>query len=102
MSTEALPIDIPYEELVAFCERHHIDRLSLFGSVLRADFRPDSDIDVLVKFDPQHVPGWEFVDMQDELTSIMGREVDLNTYGFLSRYFRDRVLQEALVLYERN
>jgi predicted nucleotidyltransferase len=78
-----------------FCRRHPVRRLALFGSVLREDFRPDSDVDVLVEFEPGHVPGFAFFDLQDELTAILGRQVDLHTPGSLSRYFRDRVVNEA-------
>lgn len=74
-------------------------RLALFGSVLRDSFRPDSDVDVLVEFDPAHIPGLEFFSMQEELSAILGRKVDLNTPKFLSPYFRDEVLAEAEVLY---
>ena len=94
-------IDIPSETIAAFCGRHHIRRLALFGSVLREDFRPDSDLDVLVEFEPGHTPGLAFFGMQEELSELLGRKVDLNTAGFLSRYFRDRVLREAVVAYER-
>jgi predicted nucleotidyltransferase len=93
-------IPIPSEPLAEFCRRHHIRKLSLFGSVLRDDFRPDSDVDVLVEFEPDHVPGLAFFGMQDELSEILGRQVDLNTAGFLSPYFRDEVLAEADTLYE--
>lgn len=82
-----------------FCRRHHVRRLALFGSVLRADFGPDSDVDVLVEFEPGHVPGFAFIDMQEELAEILGRRVDLHTPGSLSRYFRDRVVREALDQY---
>jgi predicted nucleotidyltransferase len=71
----------------------------LFGSALRDDFRADSDVDVLVEFDPAHIPGLEFFSMQDELSAMLGRKVDLNTPKFLSPYFRDEVLAEAEVLY---
>ncbi|HSN15821.1 MAG TPA: nucleotidyltransferase family protein, partial [Anaeromyxobacteraceae bacterium] len=64
-------------------------------SVLRGDFGPDSDVDVLVEFEPGHVPGFAFFDMQEELAGILGRRVDLHTPGSLSRYFRDRVVREA-------
>ena len=82
-----------------FCRRHHIRRLALFGSVLRDDFGPESDVDVLVEFEPGHVPGLAFFAMQDELSAMLGRKVDLNTPGFLSRYFRDEVLAEAETQY---
>jgi hypothetical protein len=95
-----LHITIPYDEIAAFCQRHHIRKLALFGSVLRPDFKAESDIDVLVEFEPEHVPGWEFVGLQEELTQMLGREVDLNTYGSLSRHFRDKVVQNAQVIYE--
>ena len=94
-----IPID--REKIAEFCRRHHIRRLALFGSVLRDDFRPDSDVDVLVEFEPGHTPGWEFFDMQEEFSRIIGRKVDLNTRGFLSKYFRDRVLTEAEIQYEQ-
>ena len=72
----------------------------MFGSVIRDDFSPTSDIDVLVEFAPGHVPGFAFIAMQDELASILGRPVDLNTPGFLSPYIRDRIEQEAVILYD--
>ena len=92
-------IDIDRGRVAEFCRRHHIRKLALFGSVLRDDFRAESDIDVLVEFEPGHVPGFAFVDLQDELSSILGRKVDLHTPGSLSRYFRDRVVREAQVQY---
>ena len=93
-------IQLDKQKIADFCKRHHIRRLALFGSVLRDDFRPDSDVDVLVEFEPGHVPGWEFFSMQDELSEVLRRKVDLNTPGFLSRYFRDRVMREAEVQYD--
>jgi len=72
-------IDIDRERVAEFCRRHHIRGLSLFGSVLRDDFRPDSDVDVLVEFEPGHVPGLAFFDMERELSEIIGRKVDLVT-----------------------
>ena len=83
-----------------FCRRHRVARLSLFGSILRDDFTPESDIDVLVEFRPGETPGLEFFGMGDELGAILGRRVDLNTPDFLSRYFRDAVLAEARPVYE--
>jgi predicted nucleotidyltransferase len=88
-------IAIPQEQIEAFCLRHHIRRLSLFGSVLGADFRPDSDVDVLVEFAPGFTPGLAFFGMQEELSAMLGREVDLNTPNFLSPRFREEVLQTA-------
>ena len=93
-------IDIPNDRIAEFCLRHRIRRLSLFGSILRDDFLPESDIDVLVEFEPGATPGFGFFGMQEELAEIMGRKVDLNTPGFLSRYFRDEVMREAQVLYD--
>ena len=81
--------------LARFCRRHRIRRLALFGSVLREEFGPDSDVDVLVEFHVGHVPGLAFFEMQEELSELIGRKVDLNTPGFLSRHFRDEVLATA-------
>ena len=94
-----IPIAVPKEKIAEFCRRHHIKKLAIFGSALRADFRDDSDIDVLVEFEPEHIPGLAFFAMQEELAEILGRKVDLNTPECLSRYFRDKVLQEAQVQY---
>ena len=100
MSTKA-KIPIPTEKIAQFCHRHHIRKLSLFGSVLREDFGPKSDVDVLVEFEPNHIPGLlRFVGMEIELSELLGsRKVDLNTPKFLSPYFRDQVLAEAEVQY---
>jgi predicted nucleotidyltransferase len=92
-------IKIPQDEIAEFCQRHHIRRLALFGSVLRDDFDPDSDVDVLVEFIPGHVPGFSFFAMQDELSGLLGRRVELHTPKFLSRYFRDKVQAEAEIQY---
>ncbi len=86
---------VSQEEVGDFCRRNHIKRLAFFGSVLRDDFRPDSDLDVIVEFEPGHVPGLRYFAMERELSEILGRKVDLNTPGTLSKYFRDRVLAEA-------
>lgn len=86
---------IPRDKIADFCRRYHIQRLAIFGSALRDDFTPESDVDVLVNFQKGREPGFAFFDMQDELTKLLGRKVDLHTPGFLSRYFRDKVLQEA-------
>ena len=94
-----IPID--RRRLAAFCRRHHIRRLALFGSVLRDDFGPDSDIDVLVEFEPEHVPGLlRLARMERELSSLLdGRDVDIRTPQDLSRYFRNEVLASAEVHY---
>lgn len=98
-----LPIDIPKDKIAELCLRHHIRKLSLFGSVLRDDFRPDSDIDFLVEFEPGKTPGLAIVKMQQELSEMLnGKEVDLRTPQELSRYFRDRVMAEAVVQYVQN
>jgi predicted nucleotidyltransferase len=93
-------IEIPKEALADFCRRNHIRRLAFFGSVLRDDFTPESDVDVLVEFEPGHVPGLAFISMQDELSDLIGRKVDLNTPACLSPYFRKEVLDEREVLYD--
>jgi predicted nucleotidyltransferase len=92
-------VEIDRERIAAFCRAHHIRRLALFGSVLREDFRPDSDVDVLVEYEPGHTPGLAFFDMEAELSGLLGRKVDLNTPNFLSHRFRERVMAEAEVLY---
>lgn len=96
-----LQISIKEGEIAEFCRKHHIKKLSLFGSVLREDFTPDSDIDVLVEFESGHVPGLAFFDIEHKLCHLLGRKVDLHTPQFLSRYFRDEVLSEAEVLYDK-
>ncbi|MBI5236519.1 MAG: nucleotidyltransferase family protein [Deltaproteobacteria bacterium] len=93
-------IAIPHDKIEEFCRRRHIRKLSLFGSVIRDDFRPDSDVDVLVEFEDGHVPGLiRFSGMELELGGIMGRKVDLNTPNCLSKYFRDVVMETAEVEY---
>ena len=94
-----IPIDIDRGQLADFCKRHHIHRLALFGSVLRPDFSSESDVDVLVEFAPAHTPGFAYFRIQEELSEVIGRRVELHTPGFLSAYFRDKVLAEAQVLY---
>jgi len=93
-------LNIPREKLAEFCQRNYIRKLSFFGSVLRDDFGPDSDVDVLVEFEPGHTPGYDLIRMQDELSELLGgREVDLITPKFLNRRIRDRVLKEAAPQY---
>lgn len=94
--------DIPKDKIAEFCRRNHIRRLSLFGSVLREDFRPDSDIDVLVEFEHGQPVGYiRMAAMENELSEILGRKVDLRTPAELSRYFRDDVMRTAQVKYAR-
>jgi len=95
-------IKVADEEIAAFCRRHHIRKLAWFGSFIRDDFGPDSDIDVLVEFEPQAVVGFfRLFDMEDELSRMLGgRRVEMHTPRSLSPYFRDEVLAEAEVLYD--
>jgi predicted nucleotidyltransferase len=85
----------------SFCEKHHIRKLALFGSVLRDDFTPDSDVDMLVEFQPGHRIGLiGFVGVEAELSELLGRKVDLSTPNSLSKYFREEVLAEAETIYD--
>jgi len=96
-----LPVEIPRAAIAAFCERNHIRKLSLFGSILTERFRDESDIDMLVEFERGGVPGLiELAGMEIELSGIVGRKVDLRTAGELSRYFRDRIVASAVPQYE--
>jgi hypothetical protein len=93
-------IEIPAERIAEFCRRYHICKLSFFGSVLSSDFRPDSDIDVLVEFEPGHVPGLNLVTIEEELSALLGgRPVDMVMTKYLNRRIRARVLSEAEVQY---
>jgi predicted nucleotidyltransferase len=95
-------IHVPLEQVAEFCRKHHVRRLALFGSVLRNDFGPESDVDVLVEFEPGRVPGFlRLARMERELSVLFGgRAVDLRTPEDLSRYFRDEVLAAARVEYD--
>jgi hypothetical protein len=93
-------INISREIIEAFCKKHHIRKLSIFGSALRQDFRSDSDIDVLVEFHPDNTPGLiKLVGIEIELSNLIGRKVDLKTPQDLSRYFRQEVIESAEVQY---
>ncbi|MCE9595108.1 MAG: nucleotidyltransferase family protein [Planctomycetes bacterium] len=92
-------IHVDRERLVEFCRRNRIRRLALFGSVLRDHFGPESDVDVLVEFEPDCTPGFRYVDIEDELSRMFGRRVDLETPGSLSDYFRNDVLRGAVDQY---
>lgn len=94
-------IDIPQGPLARICKKYHIRRLALFGSVLGDHFGPDSDVDMLVVFDPEHVPGLlGLARLERELSQVVGRRVDVRTPADLSRYFRDDVLSQAQTQYE--
>jgi predicted nucleotidyltransferase len=84
-----------------FCQKYHIRQLSFFGSIVRNDFGPQSDIDVLVEFEPDHIPGFDFFLMEAELSQLLGRKVDLQTLNFLSPEIRQSVLSEAVRAYEQ-
>ena len=90
---------MPKKEIIELCHRNHIRKLALFGSVLRDDFRPGSDVDVLVEFAEGHIPGLAFFAVEAELSRLLGRKVDLHTPGFLSPSFRDEVISEAEVCF---
>jgi predicted nucleotidyltransferase len=95
-------IAYPKKEIERFCQNNHIQRLAIFGSALRDDFKPDSDVDVLVDFLPGHVPGLALIRMQDELSRLLGnREVDLITPKFLNHRIRDQIISEAVTQYEK-
>jgi uncharacterized protein len=95
-------IALDARRIAAFCRQNHIRRLSLFGSALREDFHPESDVDILVEFEPHRVPGLiRLAEMELELSDLLGRKVDLRTAQDLSRYFRDEVVASAQVVYEQ-
>jgi len=90
------------KKISSFCKKHHITFLALFGSILTPQFKPSSDIDILIKFEKKHIPTlFDLVDMETELTSIMGRQVDLKTPNDLSPYFRNDVLAKAEIIYDK-
>ncbi|WP_414625154.1 nucleotidyltransferase family protein [Calothrix sp. CCY 0018] len=97
-----IPLHLSQAEIKQFCQRNSIRKLSLFGSVLRDDFTKESDVDVLVEFEPAKTPGLAITTMEDELSNIINRQIDLRTSADLSRYFREQVLAEAMVIYEQN
>ena len=94
-------VRVPSEGIREFCRRNHVNRLSLFGSVLTSNFGPESDIDVLVEFEPGRAPGFlRLAALENELSALFGgRKVDLRTPQELSRYFRDEVVASAEVQY---
>ena len=104
MNVAELPIQIDREKIAEFCRVRGIRKLSLFGSVLRDDFDPArSDVDVLAEFEPGALKGvgFRYFGYGDELAEIIGRKVDFNTEAWLSQYFRDEVVREAVAIYEQ-
>ena len=101
MKRKPIRVKLPKEKIAEFCRRHHIRKLAVFGSALREDFRPKSDLDVLVEFEPEHTPGLiGLAGMEIELSALLGgRKVDMNTPLCLSSLFRDEVLAEAQPVY---
>lgn len=96
----SLRLNLDRGGITAFCRRHHIRKLAVFGSALRDDFRPDSDVDVLVEFEPDHTPGLiRLAAMEEELGRVLGRRADLVTAKALSRHIRDRILADAEPIY---
>ncbi len=92
-------LPITESQLADFCRKHHIQRMSVFGSVLTDEFRPDSDVDFLVEFEPDHVVGWNIVSICDELERLVGREVDVANPKYLNRRIRKSVLESAELVY---
>ncbi len=98
--TKEMHLEFPKEEIEEFCKKHYIQKLSLFGSALRDDFTPESDLDILVEFDPAHIPGLiRLAGMELELGEILGRKVDMRAAQELSGYFREEILSSAKVQY---
>jgi predicted nucleotidyltransferase len=87
--------------LESLCQAYHVKRLAVFGSVLSGNDRPESDLDLLVEFEPEQGPGWGMFTLEEKLSSLFSAKVDLNTPGFISKYFRDEVLRTAQNLYVR-
>ncbi|MGQ9806905.1 MAG: nucleotidyltransferase family protein [Armatimonadota bacterium] len=97
-----MKVHLDRSAIAEFCRRHHIRSLSVFGSALHGDLRPDSDVDILVEFEPEHVPGlFGMARLERELSLLLGRKADLRTPEDLSRYFRKDVLEEAVTYYEQ-
>ena len=92
-------ISIDREAIAEFCRRNHIRRLSLFGSVLTDRFGPESDVDVLVEFEPGVVIGFDYFRIEEELSDVLGRKVDLGTPDGVSKYIREKVLASSVVIY---
>lgn len=100
--TQTSRIPIPYKEIAAFCRKYHIRSLALFGSILREDFTPESDIDILIEFEEGKTPGFfTILTMEEELSDIFGgKKIDIRTPEDLSRHFRDDVINSCEVCYK--
>jgi uncharacterized protein len=98
MSSIAIPL--PDNQLGLFCKKHHIRKLAFFGSVIREDFTSDSDVDILVEFEPGQTPGFDFFLIEAELSQLLRRRVDLQTVNFLSPEIRSSALAEAVTVYD--
>ena len=99
-SDNSLSIAVDSNSLAEFCRRHGIRKMSFFGSVLREDFGPDSDVDVLVEFEAGKIVGFDIIDMEEELSNLLGkRKVDLVNEKYLNHRLRPVILREALVQY---
>jgi predicted nucleotidyltransferase len=97
---DKIKVYVPQQQLAEFCKQYHIRKLAFFGSVLRDDFNSSSDVDVLVEFEEGYIPGLGFINVQDDLSKLLGgRDVDLVTPKFLNHRIKDRVLREARVIY---
>lgn len=95
-----IPLNIDQQQLGRLCEANHVRRLAIFGSVARQTARPESDIDLLVEFDERYIPGmFSFVEFERSLSELFGRKVDLNTSGFLSKYFREDAIEHSIPIY---
>ena len=92
---------IPYQLIEAYCQKHHIRSLAIFGSYIRNDYGPKSDMDILVDFEPGYTPGFDFFSIEAELSELLGRKVDLQTTRFLSPEVRQSALSEAVTVYEQ-
>jgi hypothetical protein len=98
MNLISLPVST--DQIAQFCQKHHICKLAFFGSVVREDFTPESDLDILVEFEAGHTPGLDFFLIEAELSELLGRKVDLQTSNFLSPPVRRHALAEAVTAYE--
>jgi uncharacterized protein len=94
-------IHVQHSSIEAYCRKHHIRSLAFFGSFVRKDFTQESDIDVLVEFEPGQTPGYDFFLLEAELSELLGHKVDLQTLSFLSAIVRQTAFSEAVTIYEQ-